>query len=66
MIRWKVKVIYRTDDGPLDVDHDLEELSYLHDLVERGPHWDTIVRIEITRINHSEAVDLTVEGAKKL
>jgi hypothetical protein len=43
----------------------MEELAELHDLIEHGPHWDTIVRIEIVRVNHIYP-DLTFEQAKKL
>jgi hypothetical protein len=64
--RWKAVVHYRTDAGPVDVTHELEEIMDLHDLVERGPHWDTILRIEITRVNHCDAEDLTVEKAMTL
>lgn len=61
--RWQTKTIYRTENGPLDIVHDLEEISDLHDLVESGPHWDTIVRIEIVRVNHITDAALTVEAA---
>lgn len=37
--RWKATVIYRTDKGPLDVVHDLEEVADLQPLVELGPHF---------------------------
>lgn len=62
--RWQAKVIYRTEAGPLDVVHDLAEIGDLHDLVEAGPDWDTIIRIEIVRVNHNHGgVGLTVERA---
>lgn len=61
--RWRATVYYRTDSGTVDVQHSLGELADLHDFVEAGPHWDTIERIEIVRVNHCEAVDLTVEQA---
>jgi hypothetical protein len=32
-----------------EVKHDLEELCELHDLIELGPHWDRIARIEVLR-----------------
>jgi hypothetical protein len=61
--RWRAGVFYRTGAGPLDVEHLLEELHELHDLVEAGPHWDTIERIVLDRLNHCEAADQTVEKA---
>lgn len=64
--RWRATVIYRCDSGPVDVVHDLHELGEIDDLVERGPHWDTIERIEILRINHVEDAAMTVEQARTL
>jgi hypothetical protein len=62
-IRWHAVVHYRTENGAPEVEHDLEELGELHDLIELGPHWDTIARIEILRVNHSTATELTIEQA---
>jgi hypothetical protein len=38
----------------------------LHDLVELGPHWDTIEGIEVFRVNHSTDEKLTVERSKQI
>jgi hypothetical protein len=65
-IRWHAVAYYRTTEGTVDVHHDLEELYELHDLVELGPHWDTIERIEVARVNHCTDENLTVEQSKKL
>lgn len=65
MIRWTATIEYATEAGPVDVTHDLEEIADLHDLVERGPHWDTIERIVIVRSGKVEA-GLTVEKARAL
>lgn len=64
--RWKATVFYRTQNGTVDVEHQLEELHELHDFVEAGPHWDTIEKIEVVRINHVDGATLTVEAAAKL
>jgi hypothetical protein len=64
--RWEAIVTYRTDNGPVDVTHELHELHDLHAFVEKGPHWDTIENINIKRIQHCESETLTVEDAKKL
>jgi hypothetical protein len=66
LIRWHAEVHYRTDNGPLLVEHDFEELMELHDRIELGPHWDTIEKIEVFRVNHNTATDLTVEQSKRL
>lgn len=62
--RWQVRITYRTKKGPLDIDHDVEEISEVHDLVEHGPHWDTIIGVYITR--QGPASRLTVEEAEEL
>lgn len=64
--RWRATVYYRSELGTIDVQHSLGELEDLHDFVEVGPHWDTIERIEIVRVNHNTAADLTVEQAAKI
>lgn len=64
--RWCATVHYKTDSGLVDVTHDLEEIDDLHDLVERGPHFDTIEKIEIIRVNHLDGVNLTIEKASQL
>jgi hypothetical protein len=63
---WHSAVFYRTASGTLGIVHELSEFADLHDLVERGPHWDTIEKIEIVRINHVTDVALTVEQAEAL
>lgn len=66
MRRWLAEITYRTEFGPNTVTHDLEEIEELQSLVERGPHWDTIDLIQIFRVDHNTADDLTVEAAAKL
>ena len=57
---------YRHDFGPVEFPMLLRELSDLHDRIECGPHWDTIIRIEIQRANHIDSPTLTVEQAKQM
>jgi len=64
--RWHATVWYRTDAGETNIVHLLEELGDLEDKVEKGPHWDTISRIDVRRINHIVSDELTVEAAEKL
>lgn len=66
MIRWHAIIHYRTDHGPIDVEHDIAELMDIHDIVERGPHWDCVEKIEIVRINHNTSASLTVEQAEQM
>ena len=41
--RWLVVLTYRTEHGPVEVEHFVEELEEIHDLVEAGPDWNTLV-----------------------
>lgn len=65
MIRWSATVYYRTDMGLIDVTHEIEELEDLHQLVESGPDWNTVSKIEIVRVGNLTP-NLTVEEAMKL
>jgi len=66
LARFAATIVYRTDKGPVDITHDIEEIEELGDLVERGPHWDTIERIVIVRVGEHVDRSLTVEQAAKL
>jgi hypothetical protein len=46
--RWLAVVSYRTADGELPVEHHIEELQELHDLIELGPDWNSIIEIKVT------------------
>lgn len=65
MIRWSATVYYRTENGILDVIHELEEIADLHQRIENGPDWNTIQKIEIIRVGNPMP-NLTVEEAMKL
>ncbi len=58
--RWTATVWYRTDAGLVDVEHQIEELDELHMIVERGPNFCAIVRIEIRHTSNPEST-LTIE-----
>lgn len=67
MKRWLVEIVYRYEGGLVSVPHEVEELDEVQDLVEGGPHWDTVKHIFIT-LNRpaSDIPSLTVEEAEKL
>jgi hypothetical protein len=49
---------------PIEVDHHFEELNELHDIIERGPDWNTIEGIFIRLNPHRTAYpEDTVEDA---
>jgi hypothetical protein len=64
--RWRAVIRYHTEAGSVETTHFLSEIADLHDIVEVGPHWDTVLKIEIFRINHLEGTFLTVEAAQRL
>jgi len=63
--RWNVILNYRTDSGPVDVHHDIEELRELEDIIEMGPDWRTLIDAKITLNRHCEPT-LTVEQSREL
>jgi hypothetical protein len=48
MNRWHATITYRTAHGPAAVEHTFEEIEELHDLVERGPDWNSVLCITVT------------------
>lgn len=64
--RWQATVQYRADHATVDATWDLEEISDLAPLIELGPHWDTIEKIEIVRVNHCTSPTLTIQQAEKM
>jgi hypothetical protein len=61
--RWRAVVHYYGDHGLVDVEHRFEELVELHNLIERGPAFQTINRTEIFyELNDA----MTIEEAAKL
>ena len=62
--RWKATIVYRSDNGLVDVEHAIEKLSELEALVERGPDWNTIAGITI-ELDRKSVPGLTIEQAAK-
>lgn len=48
--RWVVVITYNSKEGPIDVQYQIEELFELHNIIERGPRFSTVEKIEI-RLN---------------
>ena len=62
--RWVAVIYYRTDAGLIDVEHEMEELDELQEIVERGPDWYALDRIEIRHAwqNGTETIEqMTIE-----
>lgn len=66
--RWAVIITYRSAvHGHLKHLEYVEELEEVAELVERGPHWDTIVDVRIARnFQDGENAALTVEESLEL
>lgn len=62
--RWQAVVHYRSETGLVDVAHDIEEIADLHDLIERGPDWRAIDRIEF-RLIRTDEPGLTIEQSAR-
>lgn len=60
--RWKVTIWYRSESGLIDVEHGIEELEELQDIVERGADWNTIEQIVVV-LNRCTNPGMTVEQA---
>lgn len=57
--RWTATVWYRSIKGLIDVEHQFEELDMLHMLIERGPNFYAIDRIEIRLLRND--MPITIE-----
>lgn len=63
MKRWNATVVYRSQNGFVDVEYDIEELEEIADLVEAGSDWGTIVHITI-KLQLVLVPGLTIEEAE--
>jgi hypothetical protein len=65
--RWKAVILYRMLGGAfVDIEHFFEEIHELGNFIERGPHWDTLIRCTITLNRPAENKYLTIEEAEQL
>lgn len=65
ILRWKVVATYRSEAGPIDVTHEVEELFEVHNLIERGPDWNALASIRITLATPA-CPGMTLEEAAKV
>jgi hypothetical protein len=61
--RWDATITYQTENGPLLVEHSMQELEELHWLVEHGPDWTTIQSIAIRPVRPT-APNMMLEQAE--
>jgi hypothetical protein len=58
--RWRAVATYLSEKGDVDVEHFLEELADIDDVIERGPNWYALKDIVIT-LNCAERERITLE-----
>ena len=46
--RWKAVLEYQHENGPISIEHFLEEITELHLIIEHGPDWNTLLRCTVT------------------
>ena len=63
--RWMASINYRSNQGIVGIMVGFEEFDDLGDVIEQGPHWDTVESITITRLRDARD-DLTIEQAAEL
>jgi hypothetical protein len=65
--RWIATSTYRSERGPVVVEHYVEEIEELHNLIEHGPDWHSLVDLKVV-LNPLRTTypDITMEAAAKL
>jgi hypothetical protein len=58
-----VTIVYHGDQGELDNQFLVEELSEIQGIIERGPDWNTLDRIEIRLNPRRRSYSITVDEA---
>ncbi|MER8370388.1 hypothetical protein [Mesorhizobium sp. M1378] len=51
--RWKAVLVYAHQNGPIAIEHFLEEISELHNVIEHGPDWNSLITCTVT-INRTD------------
>lgn len=45
--RWRIVAVYASEHGDIDVEHFVEELEDLQEIVEAGPNWYALKHIAV-------------------
>lgn len=65
--RWRAILEYRSKFGVVRREFTFEEIEDLDDIVEQGPHWDTLIRCTVTKCRIDDGNPaLTIEEADLL
>jgi len=61
-LRWKADLEYRSEEGGHMLTVYFEEISELSEIIELGPHWDTLLKCVVTINQPSDDIPrLTIE-----
>ena len=62
--RWRAIIEYRSKLGVQRCEFRFEEIEELHDIIESGPHWDTLIKCTVTKCRVDDGnPTLTIEEA---
>jgi len=50
--RWKAVIEYRHENGPINIEHHFEEITDLHNIIEHGPDWNTLIKCTVTLVRN--------------
>lgn len=63
--RWIASLQYRFEEGVAGITVGFEEWEHLAEVVERGPHWDSIVEITVKRLRDVDETMTVERGAEE-
>lgn len=65
--RWRAIIEYRSKRGVITRTYTFEEIEELDDIIEMGPHWDTLIRCTVSKCRIDDGNPaLTIEEAAEL
>ena len=64
--RWLAVVTYRTEEGTVSTEHEIEELDEIDEIIEQGPSWIALDDIKITLQRDCGMGKLTVKEAEAM
>ncbi len=63
-MNWRATIEYLTNNGPIDVEYFFDEIGDLAEIIERGPHFHSIIKCLVVPVMTGRR--LTVEAAAEL
>jgi hypothetical protein len=63
-MNWRATIGYLKNNGPVDVDYFFDDINDFPDIIERGPHYQSIIKCTVVPVLSGRR--LTVEAAAEL